>query len=252
MNQADDGLECHRGGCLCPTHELRITRRCLTEDLGLAADTSFADACHHPIVQAFRTRRRDQPYPSGGDTVGPWAGADTLYTLRYTDDHRGVTWFDEEHDVAWLCAYGLHRSGDADDAFQRFEQLLKADDIYPDESDIGSLLRDRRRRFNEVSRKQAKAASAVAAHSPNTVIECTLGHSLPPSQLLKVRVIAEEVSGDIAVISIAFSPARLNQQGILFVIACFAPDNVTYDVCDDLAGLPLSSDEIAFRLLAYV
>jgi hypothetical protein len=46
------------GSYLCDGYELRISQRCLIEDLGYRADTGFAEAVAREIVVAFRNQRK--------------------------------------------------------------------------------------------------------------------------------------------------------------------------------------------------
>jgi hypothetical protein len=80
--------------------------------------------------------------PVGAKTVGPAAGDRSLHHLGIGNDHRGVTWWDAAAQVVWLCAYGLHRSGEPDDAFHYFDQLLDSGSIYPTPADYEWLEND--------------------------------------------------------------------------------------------------------------
>lgn len=126
-------IDRRRGGSyLCPDgHELRVTKRCQERDLEIVG--GFAQLEAHPIVQALVTKRSHAT--SSAKTVGPAHGHLTLYHLGEGDDHRGATWHDQPNRIVWLCAYGVHRSGTDDDAFQVFDALIKARKIYPDEND---------------------------------------------------------------------------------------------------------------------
>src|SRR5438876_12239066 len=98
----------HRGSFFHDNYALRLTRRCLEEDLGHDARTEFAEIRDHPIIKAFIKDRATDP--DGGKPVGPNAGELTLRRIGYGDDHRGVTWWDAEQATVWLCAYhGKHR-----------------------------------------------------------------------------------------------------------------------------------------------
>ena len=107
---------------LCPRWELRITHRCVVDDLQFEAGAGFDEALRHPIVEAFAKKRLTNT--GEGKTVDPEAGAETLYHLGSGDRHRGATWWDAENKVVWLCGYGRHESGAVDDAFQLFKQLF--------------------------------------------------------------------------------------------------------------------------------
>jgi hypothetical protein len=238
-------IEHHRGGCLCVGHELRITGRCLVNDLEMTTDTSFQDALQHRIVQAFQAKRLADP--GSGKTVGPAAGDNTLYHLGIEDDHRGATWFDQDERVVWLCAYGRHRSGQRDDAFQHFARLLDNDKIYPTPDDYKQLFRDRQRRFVELVPRHAEAARAQAMTSQRTIIEAQLGH--PLDRHLAVRIVADAV-GDIAEISVAFHPKDLNHKEIMLIVTSFTPEpDDMWEVTNSLRGTRLQPGEIAFQLI---
>ena len=208
----------------------------------MKADTPFEEAVRHPIVAALQEKRCSET--GSGKTVGPAAEVATLYHLGAGEDHRGATWFDVDHGVVWLCAYGWHRSGEADDAFQRFVELIQKDEIYPDEGDYRRLLGARAHRFVELAPINAQALRDQALQDPGTVQGGELGRRV------RVRV-RGEASGDIAEMSLAFAPGSLNQREIAFILRCFAPDaeaSLT-DVADTLAGSPLLPGEIAFDIM---
>lgn len=130
------------GGYLCPAgHELRVTVRCLTEDLHRSADSTFEDLLAIPIIRALVAKRGRTR--TGGKTVGPRAGERTLYHLGQGDDHRGTTWWDARYDVVWLCAYRAHRSGAPADAFPYFRELMSAGRVMPTRVDYDRLGQDR-------------------------------------------------------------------------------------------------------------
>lgn len=129
--------EPHLGAFVTVDYELRITERCLTQDLGLPVDTAFERALTHPIVTAFRAKRLTDP--GDGETVGPHAGDRTLYKLRGRQRHRGATLFDPVQGVVWLCAYGFHESGEPDDASKLFAALIDSKTISPSSADYRRL-----------------------------------------------------------------------------------------------------------------
>jgi hypothetical protein len=149
--------------------------------------------------------------------------------------------------VVWLCAYGWHRSGEGDDAFKRFADLIERDVIYPDADDYRRLLDARAHRFVELAPIDARALLNVALRAPGTIQTGRLGGRVG------VRIISDVLAG-IAEISVAFSPAGLNQREIAFVLACFAPEREASlsDVADTLAGSPLQPEEIAFDIMTAV
>src|SRR5262249_23436445 len=122
--------------------------------------TSFSDSLSHAIVQALQSQRATNV--AGTKTVGPALGERTIYRLGHGHDHRGATWYDPRERVVWLCAYRLHRSGDADDAFPYFHELIRADRIMPTEDDYEALFQERAFRFAETLAEDAQALLARA------------------------------------------------------------------------------------------
>jgi hypothetical protein len=212
-----DGSGLSQGrGHICPEgHELRITRRCLEEDLGEDPDEcEFGDLCEtHPIVHAFRERR--SKVTGGGDTVGPAAGEWTIFTLRQGSDHRGATWYDAKSGVVWLLAAGHHRSGQPDDAFQRFRELLAEEAIYPLENDLEDFYSDRGDEFVERARVAVPTLLAEAQADPGSEFAVQIGTE-PVSCVINVVETLQEryfaVSGHVGV------------QGLELLKALFAPD----------------------------
>lgn len=234
--------EFHRGSCVCLDIELRITERCLVEDLQLPPDMCFKEAVRQPIVKAFVAKRSQVPV--SGKTVGPKRGERTLYHLGVGNTHRGATWHDTAHQVVWLCGYGFHRSGEPRDAFQSFKRLLQDDRMHPAEADYRRLIVDRQWRFIETAPGHAAAVRQAAMSHPGTIQAGSLGHRVP------VRIVLN-VSPGIADLTVAFSPAGLNQREIVFIVRCFAldPGAELTDVSDTLGGMPLVPGEIAFQII---
>ncbi len=100
----------------CPEWELRITARCLEEDLGQPRDTRFERLRKLPIVKAL-TRDR---YDRAEDTrqVHPLSSTSGLpvWVLSH-QDQRGGTLHDQEKRVIWLLASRRQRSGARDDFY---------------------------------------------------------------------------------------------------------------------------------------
>lgn len=230
----------HRGSFLCERYELRITGRCLQDDLGMHPETSFAEASRHEIVRAFREKRRDQPF--GAKTVGPAAGVRTLFHLGQGDDHRGATWFDRDDAIVWLCAYGFHRSGQPEDSFQHFDRLRTEQRIYPDEEDYLRLEVDRGARFAELGPIEGPEFAALALASPGEVQERLMGRTVP------VRLLADIVD-DIAELTVGIPSAIYTPELGNVVMRSLVPEEgAAWDLADPLPGAtPI--EEVAFRVL---
>ena len=231
--------ELHLGGCLCDNWELRVTERCLIEDLALTRETSFEEALGHPIVRAFKVQRANDP--GSGDTVGPRAGRNTLFTLRHRHDHRGATLYDPDEGVVWLCAYGRHRSGEPDDAFALFRELIRDHRISPTPDDYLRLGRERKRRFRDRLPAAAEAALRDALAHPGTSRNLTLARELP------IRLAAAH-AGDLIELEVAFpAPTYERQRGSQVLAALAADEDPAWEPVWQVAG-EATHDEIAFRM----
>lgn len=234
----------HRGSCLTDALELRITRRCLEEDLGLAPGTPFEAARGLDIVKAFMAKRAADP--RSAKTVGPPAGADSFFHLGRGHDHRGATWYDEVENVVWLCGYGRHRSGDPDDVFQRFPELIAAGRLKPTEDDYTALFEDHGHRFAETVEQDAAALLERARAVPEVEHRAVLGGDVRAGVVVEVVETLEELH-------VAFSVARLDHVRPAVILRAILPDagfaewelTATFPTRD----LDVAAAEIAYRIL---
>lgn len=242
----------HRGALICRAYELRITQRCLADDLGerradpedLDGSAELQDLTRHQIVVAFVNERAERPI--GAREVGRGRNDRTLWRLGRGHDHRGATWHDEEAGVVWLCACGHHRSGQADDAFQHFHRLIEADIIYPSEEDDLLLEDERARRFVELLPDDAAALRAEAERQPETEVRGTIGDT---HEVGVVSVVVEMIGNELF---IAFAARDLYAQVVL-VLAAFAPDAAWDDwqQMPQLPTRPLVPGEVCFSIAIY-
>jgi hypothetical protein len=196
-------------------HELRITGRCLREDLVDASDASFDElAKRHGIIKAFRRERRNAT--AGVDTLGPGGGVRTLTVLRHTNDWRGVTWFDQEKGVVWLCACGWHRSGQPGDAFPHFTTLRQNSGIWPSDDDYEALEADRGEQFAAFVVTEAPRFLAAARAAPETEIVMVIGRE-PVAIVVRVVETLEETF-------VAFSGLRLAPPLFVLLFVALYPD----------------------------
>lgn len=240
----DDPPRLHRSSCICTDYELRVTRRCLVDDLGLREEAAFEDALGHPIVDAFMSQRAQDPL--GTKTVGPEAGKRTFYRLARGHDHRGATWYDERHRVVWLCAYARHRSGEPDDAFPYFRDLMAENRMFPGVADYELLFSDQGDRFAELAVGDAQEALARAIQQPGSEVEVVLGLTIPVSVV--VRLV-----DDLREVYVAFSLHGLTQEQLLVMLAAFRADAEfgDWELVETLPHRALrdADAEIGYRLL---
>ena len=208
----------HRGSYVLEDYELRITQRCLSEDLGEDPKISFDDLRGHEIVKALVKDRATDP--AAGKTVGPAAGAKTLFRLGYADHHRGATWWDATNRVVWLCAYhGGHRSGESDDSFPYFDELIEAGRIMPTEVDYERLFEDRDEEFDDFVLADAQELLSEARARPGDEIQGIVGGHVGAGVLVDVVDTEEEIF-------VVFHWRDISDQNVLFkLLAAFVPDS---------------------------
>jgi hypothetical protein len=235
-------LRCHRGSCICDRYDLRITQRCLVADLGFEPSTTFADARAHTIVRAFESQRASDPI--GTRTVGPAAGDQTVYRLGYGNDHRGATWHDEAERVVWLCAYGLHRSGEEDDAFPYFNELIRHGVLLPTEEDYAALFDDRDQRFADTLYDDAQECLSRARSNPGVEQIGILGGEQRTAVVVNVVETLEEIY-------VAFSVAQVNTERLVIILSAF-DDDAQFSDWEWVETFPtrqLDNGEICCRIL---
>ena len=235
----------HRGTLICAEYELRVTARCLREDLGERHPerVELESAQRHEIVRAFCSKRRESP--TGTGTVGPAAGERTLHPLRQGHDHRGATWFDREERVVWLCACGRHRSGEADDAFQHFDALRQSGLIYPEKGDYERLNDERAERFVALAPQDLTELLAAAEENAGEEVRAVIGGV----EQIGLLVVVVETLDELFVA--CSQEALADYTRVTIILTALCPDRA-WDEWDFVRALPtraLRAGEICFSIL---
>lgn len=157
----------------CEAYELRITHRCLTDDLAYFGEAPFEELGQHEIVRALVSRRSDGPTDTR--EVTPLSSRKRVYRLAYGDRHRGATWYDEQHGVVWLLAYAQHTFEGRADAFAYFKALDAAGELLPGPADYEALLRERDNRLQSEIGRDAERLLRSAHETPGREVVGTLG-----------------------------------------------------------------------------
>jgi hypothetical protein len=231
------------GGELIP----RITRRCLTDDLGTPADRVDAPidelAKSNDVIAAFRDRRAEMG-SAGQEPIQsllPRVVAFSLHVRR-----RGATWHHREAGVIWLLAVGYHRAGHLDDAYAYFARLHAAGRLRPDREDMLAFVRSQAPTLARSLVSDVPGLVALARKHPGVVRHGIIGGRI------RVRVICE--AGDPAMLTVAISqrlfPGEMPVPAdwLVRVAAAFLPDTPPerLSFAFDLAGHELQPDEVAF------
>jgi hypothetical protein len=226
----------------------RITRRCLTDDLGLAADSVDLPidelAKMNDVIAAFRDRRAE--LGSAGQepirSLLPHVVAFSLHVGR----RRGATWHHREAGVIWLLAVGYHREGHIDDAYAYFERLKNGGRLLPDREDMLAYVRSQAPTFARSLLHDVPPLVAAARSRPGQIQAGTIGGRI------RVRVVYEASEPPMLTVAISqrLVPGEMPVPGdwLVRVAAAFLTDTPPQrlSVAFDLAGQELQPDEVAF------
>jgi len=164
---------------------LRITVRCLDEDLGLDENKVNAPLSEidDPVVQAFDGQRSQSPI--GLEKVQPLTSKVEVYSL-HAGRMRGATWHDEAEDVVWLLASAIHRSGARDDAYPYFKKLDADGHLLPDREDYELLFASESRNFATSLIDEVPQLIAEARAQPGSEVRGIL------ADRVRIRLVYEE------------------------------------------------------------
>lgn len=224
-----------RGSYICKTWELRVTARCLKDDLGRDERSSFESLLGIDIVKEFVNGRFDRT-----EDRNPISGLNTavpVWVLSRGHDHRGATIFDEEERVVWLLAYGRHRSGSPDDFFRYCPSLDAEDRLLPTDADYEALLDDRGERFVDSLSIEAPLY-LKEAREQGTEIQVLVGGELGAK-------IAIEVAEEMEATSIAVALDSLEGDHVALVLASFHAEG-SWESATRMPSRPLDVNEVAF------
>lgn len=225
-----------------PRWDLRLTQRCLTEDLRQPA-TAPADAgAHvdrHPLIRAFVKER-------GQTTHGPdplkcaWEVGAPVFTIHHGTS-RGATWHHEEVNVVWLL--GIADAHDYDHLCDLAEDEL----LMPTAEDVDRLLADRAPSFAEALTEDVPALIEMARANAGHIVEGLVADTVP------VRLLADR-DGRAPLLTVAINE-RLRPDGLRLpprwearLAAAFFPDTPLEELswATDIGGEPLRESEVAF------
>ena len=226
----------------------RVTRRCLTDDLGLPAEsvdlTIDELAAASEVVAAFRERRAEMG--SAGQEPIRSLLPDVVAFSLHVGRRRAATWHHREAGVIWLLAVGYHREGHVDDAYAHFGRLKAAGRLLPDRDDMLAFVRSQAPTLARSLLTDVPELVGAAREHPGVIQSGVIGGRI------RVRVVSEP--GDPPMLTLAISqrlfPGEMQVPAdwLVRVAAAFLPDTPPerLSVAFDLAGQGLQSDEIAF------
>jgi hypothetical protein len=230
------GRRCIQGSYICDEWELRVTERCINEDLGRKSDALFSDLLSVPIIKAFVSKRCDRT----DDTrqVNDVRCKVPIWVLARGDDHRGGTLYDEQNKVLWLVASGRHRSGEPDDFFPYCAGIDREGRLLPTETDYERLFDERAERFVYQMRVEAPLLLQAAAASPGTEVSGTLGGRFGVGVTI-------EVDDDLQVTTVAIQVGEAPWEQLMLVLAAIHADEA-WEPIDGMPHRELEAGEMAW------
>ena len=226
---------CIEGSYLCRSWELRITARCLDEDLGQAG-ARFEDVLDVQIVKAFIAKRFDRV----DDTrqVNDVRCKVPIWVLARGNDHRGGTLYDETNKVVWLVATRLHRSGEDDDFFPYCVGLDTDKRLLPTKADYTALFDERSERFVHRMRIEAPLLLQQATEAPGSEISGVLGGRFGVG-------ITIEVDDGLEATTVAIKVGDAPWQHLMLVLAAIHAD-ADWQPIDGMPNRDLAAGEMAW------
>jgi hypothetical protein len=232
------------GAYICKDWELRVTARCLDEDLNADADTSLGAIQGLEIIKALIKDRSESTV--GSRQVSPLSSGATVYRLGYGHDHRGATYYEEAEAVIWLTAYGRHRSGQPDDFFPFAKRLDEEGRLLPVQADLVRMYKDRDRRFVEAATVEAPIALKRAREAEGEY-RCTIGGEL--GTVIAIEAVEDP---DATAVTVAFRPAGRGpftqmtmEQGQVLLEALVSGQ---WEWITKMPSRDLEHDEVAFTI----
>lgn len=222
---------------MCRDWELRITRRALDDDFGLAADADFEDLLNVGIVKTFVGDR--STHSNGTRQVTPLTCGQEVWVLARGHDHRAATWFDEPNHVVWLVASGRHRSGRPSDFFPFCKALDEEDRLLPTEDDYERMIRDRDARF----------AYSITIEAQLVLKKARLegGEHRVMFAGKYGACIAIEVAGDLEAIAVAFRVDSVDYDYVPIILSAIQPGK--WEPTERMPSRELEAMEFAFGYL---
>lgn len=228
---------------------LRVTQRCLEEDLELdpgLAERDARDYCaQHDALRAFVLKREGAPgvgEPTRG--IKPFGAWLNLHHGRT----RAVTYWDEEEDVCWLVAYSrTHASGEDRDCYNYFVDLGSKGRLGPTTEDYEKL--NDRSVLQILDDLAAFGADLFTEARANPGVELNETVSGAGVSLVIDLVVIEEDNMEEGWISLQFPPdTNMDENDALSLFSRLLPPEVfkIIDWASSFHDRPLRPDELVF------
>ena len=234
--------------------KLRVTQRCLQEDLGLDVEHASREAERfaylREAVRAFVGKRASAP--GVGENISgvePYGHVKSLHVGR----GRGATIHDPTREVCWLLAFSeTHATGERRDAYQHFMRLHERDELLPTASDYALLKVLTSASLLDALHRVCAELHEQARRHPGHEVQRTLTLN-NDSQATAAVAVDMVIVGDGALeqgwLAITVSPgAPLQPDHLLDIVAALIPPEV--DVNDVQFAQQVNGRPVAFPELA--
>ena len=225
-----------------PAWALRITERCLTEDLGQPADArsdATANADRHPLVHAFVAERGQTSH--GPDPLKcAWETGAPVFTIHHGTS-RGATWHHEALNVVWLLGIA-----DAHN-YDHLCDLAKNDRLMPVAVDVERLVADQAPTFAKALIEDVPALIDRARQNAGQIVEGLIAGTVP----VRLRM---DPDGQAPLLTVAIDQ-RLRPEGLRLpggwlarLAMAFFPETPfeRFSWATELGNQPLRDSEVAF------
>lgn len=226
---------------------LRVTLRCLVDDLGIDGANARRDVreLDHVICRAFEAKRSQSPI--GVEKLQPIATDAEVYTL-HAGRWRGATWYDEENNAVWLLGCGYHRSGEKDDVYPYLKELDSKGDLFPASKDYELLFEFQDISFAQVLIADVPVLMDKARAHPGTEVTGLIAHRIRVSVVVEM---ADELEAWWAAVSMQLLPGESETpaEWLSLLLAAFFPDVSNPLELQSAGKLPTRmarSDELVF------
>jgi hypothetical protein len=229
------------GAYICEEWELRVTARCLDEDLNASPEAEFEELRGLEIIKAFVGDRSTSSV--SGKELNPMSSGHEVFALGYGHAHRGASLHDPDNAVVWLLAYRRHRSGEDDDFYPWVKALDGDGRLIPVPADYRRMFLERDRRFVEAVRLETPVILQEASKHDGEY-RCTVGGELGISLWIEID---DEL--DAQAITVAFDNAVETWEQCAVLLASLAPGR-DWDPIERMPSRELDDGELAFTVMS--
>jgi hypothetical protein len=228
------------GAYICKDWELRITARCLDEDLNAAPGSPFESVVGLEIVKAMISAHEENSFTARD--VSPLTSGETIWVLTYGHDHRGGTFYDESQQVIWLVAYHRHRAHDPDDFFPYCTELDSRGCLLPTLADYERMFKDRDRRFADAVVHEAPMIIRDAERAEGEY-RCTVGGELGVGLSIEID---DELEARAMTVAFDATEVETFEQGQLLLVALHPGP---WELAGAMPSRDLAPSEVAFTII---